>query len=288
MNKVGILYGYWSQQWEVDYIPYIHKVKELGFDTLEINALSLMQMSDDEIKYFRDTAEEENIEILSVLGVPVEYDLGSPHSAVRQKGIDYEKKYLYSCHKAGIKAIAGILCSSWHSKIEDLGITKAESWKNSVKAMREIAQYADDLDMSINLEVVNRFENYMLNCCAEALEYIADVNSSRLFVHLDTFHMNIEEDSFSKAIHLAGNKLGHFHVGENNRRPPGVGLLPWSEIFNALKEINYKKTIVMEPFIQMNGPIASDIGVYREIMPGVDLDVEAKKSLDFVRRMLAK
>ncbi len=287
MNKVGILYGYWSKEWEVDYIPYIHKVKELGFDVLEINSLYLAKMKEDEIKHFRDVAKEENIEVLAVLGVPVEYDIASASASVRQTGIDYQKRLIKACSLAEIPCVSGILYSSWLSKLEDLGITKVEARKNSLKAMKEIIKFAEDYNVDVNLEVVNRFENYLINCCKEGMEYIADIDSPRVFVHLDSFHMNIEEDSFADAIHLAGDKLGHFHLGENNRKPPGCGFLPWDEIFTALKDIDYTKPIVMEPFVQMGGTIGSNIGVYREIMPGVDLDAEAKKSLAFVRKSLA-
>ncbi len=286
MNKIGILYGYWSTEWEVDYIPYIHKVKELGFDVLEINSLYLAKMKEDKIKRFRDIAKAENIDILAVLGVPAAYDIGSPDAAIRKAGIDYQSRIIKACSLAEIPCISGILYSSWPARLEDIGIPKAEARKNSIKTMKEIIKYAEDYNVDINLEVVNRFENYMLNTCQEAMEYIDEVDSKRLFVHLDSFHMNIEEDSFSKAIHLAGDKLGHFHIGENNRKPPGCGFLPWQEIFTALKDIHYKKAIVMEPFVQMGGTVGRNIGVYRDIMPGVDLDKEAKKSLAFVREFL--
>lgn len=284
MNKVGILYGYWSTEWEVDYIPYIHKVKDLGFDVLEINSLYLSKMNDDEIKHFKDVAQEAEIDVLAVLGVPIEYDICSPNAETRQTGIDYQKRLIKACSKAEIPCVSGILYSSWLSKLEDLGITKSECRKNSISAMKEVIKFAEDHNVDMNLEVVNRFENYLINCCQEAMEYIADVDSPRVFVHLDTFHMNIEEDTFGGAIRLAGDRLGHFHLGENNRRPPGTGFLPWEEIFGALKEINYKKPIVMEPFVQPGGTVGSNISVYREIMPRADLDLEAQKALDFVRR----
>lgn len=286
MNKVGILYGYWSTEWEVDYIPYIYKVKELGFDILEINSLRLSKMSDDEIKELKDIARQENIEIMTILGVPAEYDICSPSERVRKESIEYQKNMIKACAKVESPCVSGILSSGWLSKLEDINISKYEARKNSIVAMKEISKYAEDLNISMNFEVVNRFENYLLNTCAEALDYIADVGSPNLFVLLDTFHMNIEEDTFAGAIRLAGDRLGHFHIGENNRKPPGLGILPWAEIFGALKEINYKKTIVMEPFVQPGGTVGSNISVYREIMPGADLDLEAKKSLDFVRRLI--
>lgn len=286
MNKVGILYGYWSQDWEVDYNPYLKKVKDLGFDTLEINTLYLMNMSDEDLKRFRANADEVGVDVLAVIGVPFEYDVASPDSTVRKNGIEYIKKLITLCAKIQIPCASGVLYAAWLAKLEDHGVSKSVCWKNSVTSMKEICKVAEDLDVRLNLEVVNRYETYLINTCKEALEYVNEVDSPQAYVHLDTYHMNIEEDSMTGAILQAGSKLGHFHIGENNRRPPGTGEMPWKALFNALKEINYPYHIVMEPFVQPGGTVGRDISVYRELMPGIDLDAEAKKSVEFVRSLL--
>jgi D-psicose/D-tagatose/L-ribulose 3-epimerase len=82
---------------------------------------------------------------------------------------------------------------------------------------------------------------------------------------LDTFHMNIEEDSFGAAIRAAGPLLGHFHTGENNRRVPGKGRLPRHEIGTTLREIGYDGAVVMEPFVKMGGGIGSDINARQSL-----------------------
>jgi D-psicose/D-tagatose/L-ribulose 3-epimerase len=287
MNKIGILYGYWSQDWEVDYNPYLKKAKDLGFDVLEINTYYLMTMSDDNLRRFRDNADEVGIDVLAVVGIPLEYDVASPDSSIRKNGIDYVNKLINICAKIQIPSASGILYCAWLSKLEDQHVLKSVCWKNSISSMKEISKVAEDLKVNLNLEVVNRYEAYLLNTCQEALEYIDDVNSPNLYVHLDTYHMNIEEDSMTGAILQAGKKLGHFHIGENNRKPPGTGEMPWPAIFNSLKEIHYTNPIVMEPFVQPGGSIGRDINVYRDLMPGGDLNLEAKKSLEFVRALLA-
>ena len=103
--------------------------------------------------------------------------------------------------------------------------------------------------MYFYVEVVNRFEQYLLNTCEEALDYCGRVGSSHCQILLDTFHMNIEEDSIFDAIVNAGNQLGHLHIGETNRRAPGRGRIPWDEVAGALKKIDYTGSIVMEPFL---------------------------------------
>ena len=99
--------------------------------------------------------------------------------------------------------------------------------------------------------------------------------------------MNIEEDSFYDAIVKAGDKLGHLHTGETNRRAPGRGRMPWSEIGAALKAVNYQGSIVTEPFLMPGGEVGRDISVYRDLSLGVDLDAEAKWACEFMRENLA-
>jgi D-psicose/D-tagatose/L-ribulose 3-epimerase len=131
--------------------------------------------------------------------------------------------------------------------------------------------------------VVNRFEQYLLNTSAEAVAYVKDVGSPNAKVMLDTFHINIEENYFSEAIMTAGEHLGHFHIGETNRMPPGYGRIPWTEVGSALRKINYKGNVVMEPFLMPGGEVGRDIKVFRDLSVGLDLDEEAGKALQFTR-----
>ena len=101
-----------------------------------------------------------------------------------------------------------------------------------------------------------------------------------------TFHMNIEEDDMFAAIRKAGKKLGHFHVGENNRRLPGKGGLDWYHIGEALREIGYDGNVVMEPFVQQGGGVGNDIKIWRDLSHGADgkqLDDDASNSVAYLR-----
>ena len=89
-------------------------------------------------------------------------------------------------------------------------------------------------------------------------------------VMLDTFHMNIEEDSLLNAIRKSGKLLGHFHVGEANRRCPYAGgRVDWAAIGGVLREIGYDKCVVMEPFVRMGGQVGHDVSLRRDLSYGV-------------------
>jgi D-psicose/D-tagatose/L-ribulose 3-epimerase len=134
--------------------------------------------------------------------------------------------------------------------------------------------------------VLNRFENHVLNTAEERAAFVREIGKPNVKVMLDTFHMNIEEDSFSKAIRTAGPLLGRFRTGEKNRRVPGKGGLPWHEIGTALREIGYSGAIVMEPFVKMGGQVGAEIKVWRDLSDNAEeaqMDEAARQALAFSR-----
>ena len=98
------------------------------------------------------------------------------------------------------------------------------------------------------LEVVNRFETNLLNTTAQGMKFIDDTGSDHVRLHLDTFHMNIEEANPAAAIRLAGDRLGYFHIGESNRGYLGDGVIDFDLIFDALLDIGYARDVVFESF----------------------------------------
>ena len=141
------------------------------------------------------------------------------------------------------------------------------------------------------MEALNRFEGYLINDCQEAVAYVRAVDRPNVKVMLDTFHMNIEEDSLVEAIALAGPLLGHFHVGEANRRPPRPqGRIPWKDLAEALRKIGYQGHIVMEPFVRMGGQVGKDISIWRDLSHGAtdaQLDQDAAASVAYLRSLFA-
>ena len=287
MNKIGIFYAYWVHDWDTDFVPLVSKAKKLGFDILEIMPTTVLRMGKTERNRLKEKAAEEGIELTYCMGLPRECDVASPDASVRAKGIAYLKELAVALSGMGAKALCGILYGWWPTSASEGQQDKGKCLERSVQSMKEVMKVVEDCNLNFNLEVVNRFEQFLLNTAEEAVEYIDRVGSSHCKILLDTFHMNIEEDSFERAITLAGDKLGHFHLGETNRRPPGNGKMPWDEIMGALRKITYQGPVVMEPFLMQGGEIARDIRVYRDLRGTADLDEEARKACIFVRNKLS-
>jgi D-psicose/D-tagatose/L-ribulose 3-epimerase len=139
--------------------------------------------------------------------------------------------------------------------------------------------------------VVNRFETHILNTCKEGIDFCKQVDNKNVKILLDTFHMNIEEDNIPDAIRLAGDMLGHLHVGEGNRKLPGEGSLPWGEIGKALRDIGFDKGVVMEPFYFQGGQVGKDIKVWRDLSEGAsvaEMDRRIASSLEYLKSQFVK
>lgn len=285
MNKVGIYYAYWTRDWDADFHPFIDKVAGIGFDVLEVNAGTVARMTADERKALKQHADDRGISLSYCIGLPHAFDVASPDAAVRQAGITYLQQMATGIGEMGGGNLGGIIYGSWPGVLG--GDTDRRPYvERSIVSMKEAVKAAEANNVFFNMEVVNRFEQYIMNTAAEAVAYVQQVGSPNAKIMLDTFHMNIEEDFCGESILQAGEHLGHFHIGENNRMPPGYGHIPWTEIGAALRQINYRGAVVMEPFLQPGGEVGRDIKIYRDLSAGLDLDVEAEKALQFVRGFL--
>lgn len=286
--KHGIYYSYWEREWSAKFGPYIEKVAELGFDVIEVAAHHINDYSDSELASIKQSAKDNNIILTAGIGPSKTKNLSSPNASVREAGKLFFQQTLTNVAKLDIRSIGGALHSYWpvdYSKPVD----KEGDRARGVEGINGIADFANDLGINLCIEVLNRFENHVLNTAIEGVAFVKDVGKPNVKVMLDTFHMNIEEDSFGDAIRTAGPLLGHFHTGESNRRVPGKGRIPWQEIGLALREINYSGAVVMEPFVKTGGTIGSDIRVWRDLSNGADdaqMDKDARDSLAFSRFVL--
>ena len=282
-NPVGIYYAYWEQEWEADFIPYVRKVKKLGFDVLEINAGAIVDMTAAERAELAAVAKAEGIQLTYCIGLPQKYNVSSADETVRRDGIAFVGKILDAMHEMGGNTLGGIIYAAWPmAGVPDYD-EKMRMRARSLDSLRELSKKAEEYDINYCLEIVNRFEQCILNTAEEGVAYVKELGSPKVKLLLDTFHMNIEEDSIGDAIRSAKGLLGHFHIGECNRKTPGTGRMPWNEIFTALKDIDYNGIITMEPFMKLGGQVGKDIHVFRDISKGADAETMDRLAADAAR-----
>jgi D-psicose/D-tagatose/L-ribulose 3-epimerase len=283
--KFGTYFAYWEQEWSADYIQYCSRVSNLGFDILEIAASALPDMNRYQLAELRDTARNNNVSLTSCIGMPSHLDVASEDESTRRKGIDFLKRILENMDMIDSRILGGIIYAYWPCDFNK-PFNKPKAWENSLKSIRELAVTATDYGITLTVEVVNRFEQFLINDAKEAVDFVRQTGSNAVKIMLDSFHMNIEEDNIGDSIRYAGPYLGHFHIGENNRKVPGKGHMPWAEIGQALRDINYNAGVVMEPFVRVGGTVGDDIKVFRDLSDGADdkgLDDDIRQSLIFVK-----
>lgn len=292
MNKLGIFVNFWEKNWACDLARYIRKAGNLGFDVLEFQAQALLDMSKEKMDELKKIANDENVELTYSLGLDAAYDISSEDSAVRNLGIDYLNRIVERVGYMDGQIISGVSYAGWGCvPRNDLTGNKEPIVQRSVESMKKIVKTAEDYGVTYCVEAVNRFEGCILNTAQEAVDYVKRVDAPNIGILLDTYHMNIEENSFREAILTAGDMLMGFHTGDNNRRCPGRGHINFDEIFSALAEIGYKGRIVSEPFVVNGGEVGRDIYVWRNLETNVSedaLDAEAKYLLAFEKDMMKK
>lgn len=285
----GIYNAYWTHEWSADYESYIPKVKDLGFDVLEISCAALTRhyATDAKIRDLKKCADDHGIVLTAGYGPTKEQNLCSTDDNVVRNAMDFFAMILPKLQMMDIYILGGGLYSYWPLD-PTLPMDKEKDTERAIRNMKKMSKIAEDCGVVLGMEVLNRYEGYMINTCQEGLDFIHAVDSPCVKVMLDTFHMNIEEDNMAAAIRLAGKDLCHLHLGEQNRQVPGKGSMPWAEIGQALRDINYQGAAVMEPFVMTGGTIGSEIKVWRNIIPDTSeaiLDRDARGAVAFVRHV---
>jgi len=277
MFKFGVDSFIWAEIFEEKDIWIISKAKELGFEVLDLAIAYPERFPLDAVK---EELKKVGIEVVTTTTLEQKGNIISPDPDVRKVGVELLKKLIDINNDLGSKIFGGVNYAAW-GYITKRPRTEKE-WEWSVTAMREVAEYAKKTgEVDICVESVNRFESHFLNIAEDAVRYCKDVGTGNVKVHLDTFHMNIEETNFAEAVKTCGKEyLGYVHTCENNRGIPGTGHVPWKEFFLALKEIGFYGPLVIESFDPSFEEFNAGCAIWRHFAEtGEALAVEGFKNL---------
>lgn len=172
---------------------------------------------------------EEGVVPSSICSILDQFDIAHPDKNQRQLGIDHAKRTVEFA--AGMGCPTVILTPTRYGKYEPLTSIE-EELKTGAESMEQVADYAAERGVRLCIEAWDRFDTYLITNLAAAKSLAEKINRTNVGVMLDTFHMNIEEDSLIDAITASGSRLGHFHVGEANRKPPRPGRMPWLSLIH--------------------------------------------------------
>lgn len=273
MNKLGVHAFVWEHGWSKEQATRaINKTAEAGFDFIE--APSLDPSSIDPAVTTK-LLEEAGIGIAFSMGLDFNSDISScdPEKEARGKAVLLDA--ISVCRDCGGKSIAGILYSAFGKYHVQPTI---EGIKRSADILREVAEVAAASDISLCLEVVNRYETNILNTAAQGVEMCKLVGAPNVKVHLDVYHMNIEESDIPSAIIDAAPHIGYFHTGDSHRGYLGAGSIDLQGVFRALVRAKYQGPITFESFSSrvVGQPLEGILGIWRNLWDdGFDLATHA-------------
>ena len=243
MRRLGIHSFVWTGGQTQDGLELaLEKSAEHGYRTIEFAYLRPELFDLDRLA---KRARALDVEIGVTMGLPLAKDISSEDPDAGAAGRQMLRDAVAAVRDIGGNKLGGILYSA-HTKYNRA--PTRTGWMNSAEVIGEIGDLAHRNGIDVVLEVVNRFETNLLNTTAQGLRYLSDCGCEHVRLHLDTFHMNIEEANPAAAIRLAGDRLGYFHIGESNRGFLGDGVIDWDRIFDALIDIDYSRDIVFESF----------------------------------------
>lgn len=255
--------------------------KKWGFDTVEIPVEDPSHIDPAHVKTELDKAGLACGSVCACMGP----DRDLRGTAAQQKtGMDYLKALIDQMVELDCPSLIGPVYSAVGRADAVPEKEYARQWKTVVKNLKNVCKYAEKKGRVICLEPLNRFETDFINTCDQGLKMIKDVGSPALKLHLDTFHMNIEEKNQGKAIRKAGKHLGHFHACGSDRGTPGNDHIDWPGIADALKAVKYKNDVVIESFTTDVKVIARAAAIWRKMEPTTN--EIAVKGVKFLKRTL--
>ena len=270
-NKKALKFGghalVWAGDWsEASARKAAASAKKAGYDYIE---MLMIEPDKIDVAMTKEVLSEYGLSATASLGLSPETDVTSTNPSIVKKGDELLRKVVDKLHAIGSTELCGVIYCSLGKYP---GPASAENRANSISAVTRLADYAADKGININLEVVNRYETNIMNTGKEGLKFLEAVNRPNTYLHLDTYHMNIEEDGMSQAVLDAGDALGYVHIGESHRGYLGSGNVDFDTFFSALKKIKYSGPITFESFssVVVDPALSNALCIWRNLWEDSD------------------
>jgi D-psicose/D-tagatose/L-ribulose 3-epimerase len=275
MNKFGVHGLVWSGSWGARECAYtVESSKEAGFDLVEFPVFSPEQM---DIPAIVKALEAADMEATCSLGLGFDNDINSEDPESVARGEATLDGALTVAQDIGASYLGGVIFSALGPYSHP---SSPKARENSQAVITRLAEKAKAAGITVGLEFVNRYESNLLNTSAQTVEYIKETGSDNLVVHLDSYHMNIEENNFRDPVFDAGDLLGYVHIGENHRGYLGQGHVNFPELFKALVDAEYDGIITFESFSSkvVDEDLTTTLRIWRNMWDNsMDLAVQARR-----------
>lgn len=259
-NTLGVHALVWAGGWSREECrTAIRESKEAGYDLIEIPALDpgLIDVRDTEA-----VLKDYGLQGVCSLGLSFDADINSEDTEIARKGEERLMSALKVVEGIGGTYFGGVLYSALGKYPQP---TSEKARANAIEALSRLAARAKDLGITLGLEPVNRYESNLVNTAAQAMEFIQEIPSDNVRVHLDVYHMNIEECGMYQPVIDCASKLGYVHIGESHRGELGTGNIDFDAFFAALAAVKYEGVITFESFSSaiINPSLSNTLAIWR-------------------------
>ncbi|MEZ5936504.1 MAG: sugar phosphate isomerase/epimerase family protein [Alphaproteobacteria bacterium] len=207
----------------------------------------------------RQAAERHQVEVVCSLGLPASMDVVDRTDEV----MSFLDAALDAAHEAGSASLSGVTYGTI-GKVSGQP-PRQEELDAICRLVEHVAGTAGSLGMRLGLEPCNRYETHLLNTARQTADIIERVGADNVFIHIDTYHMNLEEVSMAEGFADAGAHLGYVHLSESNRGVPGRGTLDWPAVFAGLGAIGFDGAMTLESFVHLAPEIAAGLAIWRPV-----------------------
>lgn len=255
----------WTTSWRDESLELIDRAKRLGFDAIEIPLMELDGIHPLKIK---ERCEAAGLGVCTSTVLSDETDVTAEDAETRQRGVAYLEECVRTTAAMGGTGFSGVIYSALGRRID--AMPDERYYERAATCLRQVARTAQGFGVTIGLEPVNRYETFLVNTCEQALRLREMIAEPNVRVHLDTYHMNIEENDFHEATLKAAPHLCHVHLSESHRGTPGTGTVDWDGVFSALAESGYSGLVGMEAFVDIADSLRAATCIWRELAPSSD------------------
>ncbi len=238
----------------------------LKYDGVE---LSLLEPEKVDVNKIVEIAESYEL-LISALGtgstyIRCGYSFGDVEEPIREKAIKRIEKYINFARETGSKVVIGLIRGRFkHNN------NPSKENLNIISSLKECSKLAEDNNVMLVFEPINRFEIDSYNTISQSIELIEEIGSEYLKLLVDSFHTHLEEDPIYiwENLKKVAHHVGHIHLADTTRRAPGSGHFDFKTFLNIFKNAGYSEFVSIETIMKPS---------FKEV---------AKKSSEYLRSIL--
>ena len=281
MAGIGVNAWVWTSPFTAASLPLLAKAEAMGFDAFTI---PVEDPAGIDAAAVRSALQGSGLRVHVTGAFGPTRDLTHDEPRFREESLAYLRATLALCEQWGARLLVGPCYSAVGKRRHVPPEQRKLEWERAVLGLRRAGELAAAHGVTLAVEPLNRFETDLVNTAEQLMRLLGDVAHPAVKGHLDTFHMNIEEQDLAAAVRRVGPDLVYVDASESDRGTPGSGQVDWDGLARGLSEIGYAGDCVIESFTPECRTIAAAAAIWRPLAPSQDGLAEG--GLRFLRGLL--